>query len=426
MPRRLFVLSLDGTPYTLLQQACAQGRMPHLQKLLQEGSFMQMDSVIPTISSVAWATFATGVNPAKHNIFGFVDIDAQRKFFIPNATHLRAKSLWQHFDDLGLRSIWINLPIAYPPTPINGVMISGFLGTRLASCVYPRTLLPALERLNYIVDPDPLRAHSDLDGFMEELCAALAARRALTRQLLQSEPWDFFMLHIMETDRLHHFYWNAKDDPRAPYHRDFWAIYREIDVFIGELTAQLPPDSGFLMLSDHGFCAIQYEVELNLFLKEHGLLKFRNGSAQDLSDLDVQTRAFGLVPGRLYLSDPRDRETIERLLQQLRDPQTQDPVCARVYQREELYSGPHLPRAADLFAIPRNGYDLKARFNATELFTRTALQGMHTFDDAFLFVRHRKMRLAPKPSLFDLAPTICALLNIPRLPDYEGRNLFLQ
>lgn len=152
MPK-LFALSLDGTPYTLLRDALE--RLPHLKKLFAQGSFVQMDSVIPTISSVAWATFATGVNPAKHNIFGFIDLDDSRRFVIPTATDLTAKPLWQHLTELGLRSIWVNLPITYPPQPINGIMISGFLCTRLEEGVFPPSLLPTLHRLNYIIDADP-------------------------------------------------------------------------------------------------------------------------------------------------------------------------------------------------------------------------------------------------------------------------------
>lgn len=426
MPNKLFVLSLDGTPYTLLQQALAQGRMPSLQKLVQEGSFAQMDSVVPTISSVAWATFATGVNPARHNIFGFVDVDPQKRFFIPNAGHLQAKALWQYLHERGLRAAWINLPIAYPPTPINGVMISGFLGTRLVDCVHPRALLPHLQKLSYIIDPDPVRAHSDRDDFMKELFAALRARCALTLQLLQSEPWDFFMLHIMETDRLHHFYWHSQDAHNAPYHRDFWNLYSEIDAFIEELITRLPKECALVMLSDHGFCAIQQEVELNALLREHGLLKFRNGSARDLADLDPQTRAFALAPGRFYLNGPGARETLVELLYRLSDPQTNGPICQRVYRREEIYAGPYLERAADLCAIPHSGYDFKARLNAPQLFTHTALQGMHTLDDAFLFVRNQCLSLKQKPKLIDLAPTICALMGIAPLPEYEGRNLLTE
>jgi predicted AlkP superfamily phosphohydrolase/phosphomutase len=388
-----------------------------------------MDSVIPTISSVAWATFATGVNPARHNIFGFIDLDSQMRFVVPDATHLRAKPLWQRLHEQGRRAIWINLPIAYPPASINGVMISGFLCTRLEDGVRPVSLLPVLQKLNYTIDPNPARAHSDPDGFLEDLFAALEARRQLTWHLLESESWDFFMLHVMETDRLHHFYWEAKDDPQNPYHSAFWKLYNKIDRFIGELAEQLPPQCKFLILSDHGFCHIKNEVELNVLFRDREFLKFRNGPPQDFSDLDPQTRTYGLIPGRLYVRDrnyERTRTELIEVLQELKDPQTGHPVIARAYRREEIYSGPQLPRAADIIAMPHNGYDLKARLGATQLFTKSHLQGMHTFDDAFLYVRGHKLDVKPKPALLDVATTIYALMGLPTDPKFEGRNLLVE
>lgn len=418
MPK-LFVLSLDGTPYTLLRDAV--DRLPHLKKLFAQGSFVQMDSVIPTISSVAWATFATGVNPAQHNIFGFIDLDDARRFRIPTATDLAAKPLWQHFTELGLRSIWVNLPITYPPQPINGVMISGFLCTRLEEGVFPRSLLPTLQRLNYIIDADPTLAQTDLDGFLAELFRALEGRRQLTWHLFETEPWDFFLLHIMETDRLHHFFWEAKENPHHPYHRDFWRLYHEIDSFIGELVARLPSDCELVVLSDHGFCQIEYEVELNAFLRERGFLRFANGAPTDFSQLHSSTTAFALIPGRLYLTDSSVRDELTQTLYELTDPQGR-PVIAQVFPREQIYSGAQLARAADLITVPHNGFDLKARLSAQKLFTKTHLQGMHTFDDAFLFVRHHKLDTSSKPSLIDLAPTLATLLGLPS-PTTEGRSL---
>lgn len=424
MPQKLFVLSLDGTPYTLLKDALEH--LPNLKKLFAQGTFTQMDSVIPTISSVAWATFATGVNPAKHNIFGFVDLDAQMRFCIPNARSLTALPLWRRFTELGLRSIWLNLPITYPPEPINGVMVSGFLCTQLEEGVQPTSLLPTLQKFNYSIDADPARAYSDSHGFLTELFAALEGRRQLTWHLLETEPWDFFLLHIMETDRLHHFFWAAHDDPHNPYHAAFWRLYSEIDRFVGELAERLPKDCELVLLSDHGFCRIDHEVELNLFLQERGFLKFRNGTPQDLSGLAPQSRAFGLIPGRLYVRDrayEQTRQELTEALYDLKDLHTHRPVIARVYRREEIYSGPQLAHAADLIAVPQNGFDLKARLSATQLFTKTRLQGMHTFDDAFLFVRNHTLKTQPKPKLLDLAPTLYTLMGLPQPTDFEGRSL---
>jgi predicted AlkP superfamily phosphohydrolase/phosphomutase len=413
-----------------------RGVMPHCAKLRKEGSLGPMDSVIPTISSVAWATFATGVNPARHNIFGFVDRDENAQLVIPNASQLRARPLWQRFDEFGKRSIWVNLPIAYPPAPINGAMISGFLGTDLHRCVHPPRLLPILQRSNYIIDPDPWLARSDCGAYLKELFRALRARRDVALHLLE-EPWDFFMLHVMETDRLHHFFWDAKDDPRSPFYESFWGLYRQLDQLISELMRALPPDCELLMLSDHGFCTLKQEVDLNVHLQELGFLKYRDAPAQAPCDLHPQTRAYSLIPGRIYVNlqgrerpgtvKPSEyeqvREELCQALLSLKVPETDEPVIEKVLRREEIYDGPNLDRAPDLIALARPGYDLKGKLNGTKLFDRSAIVGMHTFDNAFLYVRGHTWTKLPLPALIDVTPTIGALMGLPRVPEWEGRSL---
>ena len=88
----------------------------------------------------------------------------------------------------------------------------------------------------------------------------------------------------------------------------------------------------------------------------------------------------------------------------LRDPQGQ-PVIRQVLRREQIYwprdcSGPTemtpeqvataggtFGKAADLIAIPYDGYDLKLGLAGDTVFQQTALEGMHTYDDAFIMAR---------------------------------------
>ena len=49
--------------------------MPNLAALVGEGSLRRMTSVYPWVSSVAWTTIQTGVNPGKHNIYDFLARD---------------------------------------------------------------------------------------------------------------------------------------------------------------------------------------------------------------------------------------------------------------------------------------------------------------------------------------------------------------
>ena len=65
------------------------------------------------------------------------------------------------------------------------------------------------------------------------------------------------------------------------------------------------------------------------------------------------------------------------------------PVIRDVFDATDLYDGACVGVGPDLVALAHPGFDLKASPTATEVFSRTDLVGMHTWDDAFL--------LAPYP-----------------------------
>ena len=49
--------------------------MPNFQKLAEQGCYHRLGTTYPSISPVAWSSFSTGTNPAKHNIYDFLDRD---------------------------------------------------------------------------------------------------------------------------------------------------------------------------------------------------------------------------------------------------------------------------------------------------------------------------------------------------------------
>ena len=86
-PRRVAFIGLDGTPYTFMQRLIAEGRAPNAARLAEQGSLLRMDSMWPWVSSVAWSTMMTGVNPAKHNIFDFLSRD--KKTYMPTLSSVQ-------------------------------------------------------------------------------------------------------------------------------------------------------------------------------------------------------------------------------------------------------------------------------------------------------------------------------------------------
>src|SRR5262245_30912948 len=72
---RVVVLGLDGMDPGLVTQWMREGRLPHFARLAEKGVFRPLDTSNPSISPVAWSTFATGVDASRHAIYDFLTRD---------------------------------------------------------------------------------------------------------------------------------------------------------------------------------------------------------------------------------------------------------------------------------------------------------------------------------------------------------------
>ena len=68
----------------------AEGKLPNLSRLRDRGFLPAAAHHLPALSPVAWSTFATGVNPAKHNIFDFLNRDL--KTYVPELSSSRVRA----------------------------------------------------------------------------------------------------------------------------------------------------------------------------------------------------------------------------------------------------------------------------------------------------------------------------------------------
>ncbi len=428
--KQLCILSLDGVPYSFLKEGIAAGRFANLGRL---GEAVAISSALPPVSSVAWATFSTGVNPGNHGIFGFLERDpktmAER---IPSSRDLSSPSLWTMLNAAGKRTIAINVPLTYPPQEVDGLLVSCFLCTDLERGVMPRSLLPRLRRLDYRIDPDPSLATTDREAYLNEVFATFHARRRALFDLVR-ERWDLFMCHVMMTDRINHFFFADGFDPSSEFHARFWQFYDEVDDLVGEVDALLPPEVDFLLLSDHGFCQVKKEVDLNAALAAADLLAYQEG--EGLHRIAPSSRAYSLLPGRVYVNlegrekggpvAPADyaaaRDEAATVLAGLKD-EDGNPIVERVLLREEAYSGKRAALAPDLVLLPQDGYELKARLSPGPLFAPASLRsGMHTYGDAFALLRGRRLREGG--SILDATPTVFESLGVSIPSHLEGTSL---
>ena len=437
--KRVVVIGLDGVPYTYIQQLFQAGELPNFRALAGEGMLVQMDTTLPNVSSVAWSSFMTGQNPGKHNIYGFVDRQpGSLKTFIPTSRNMRTPALWEILSTVGKRVFAMNVPVTYPSRQVNGIVVGCFLSPSVEKAAPNAEVAQALKRLNYCVDADPGRARQDKDSFLPHLDEVFERRIETMRYFWRQEPWDFFMAHIMETDRLHHFFWEEMEQGHAKYRPAFLDFYKRVDHVLGEVRSWLDEDTTLIVLSDHGFCSIKQEVFVNTWLHDAGYLQYARTPPEGLQGMAPSSAAYSLDPGRIFLNvkgrEPEGRiamgDEYERVRREIAeaamgmvDPATGEPMVERVYTREELYHGPYTSAAPDLVLAMRDGYDPKGPLGKPNLtFKGTALVGMHTTPDALLYMRGVRESVR-RPYIADVAPTILNLLEVPVPADMDGRSL---
>ena len=399
--QRLCVVGLDGVPIGLLERLADEGVMPNIAARIEAGHLRSMRASLPEISSVSWTSFMTGAQAGEHGIFGFTDIDpGTYELTFPNFAQVETTTLWDRLGKHGLTSVVLNQPATYPARTIPGVLVSGFVSIDLSRSVKPLRWLGSLRRQGYRVDIDTARARGDHDWLFQDLDYTLQARGAALGRLWDEVDWDFLQVVVTGTDRLYHYLWNAVEDSSHPRHQQALDYHRAVDRFVGKVWDRFAaennePEKRFWMLSDHGFCAIKQEIQINAWLRERGYLAIDEGE-RDLRGIRPESRAFALDPGRIhihvrgrYARGSVTAEQVTSLKGEIADAfrslrYHDEPVIRDVHDAADLYRGPCADRGPDLVLLAHPGFDLKASPTATEVFSRTDLVGMHTWHDAFL------------------------------------------
>jgi predicted AlkP superfamily phosphohydrolase/phosphomutase len=126
----------------------------------------------------------------------------------------------------------------------------------------------------------------------------------VAEHLATEKQWDFFIMHEIGFDRLHHAFWKFFDSSHPKYvggntyeHIDE-EYYGLVDKRIGRLLDIFDDDCVTFVLSDHGSKAMKGAFCFNQWLEKEGYLSFktRPSSITDLEKADIdwsRTKAWG-------------------------------------------------------------------------------------------------------------------------------------
>ena len=66
---KVAIIALDGASPKLIKEWADQGTLPHLNNMIKNGAFGELQSVVPPVTGAAWGSFISGINPGRHCIF---------------------------------------------------------------------------------------------------------------------------------------------------------------------------------------------------------------------------------------------------------------------------------------------------------------------------------------------------------------------
>ena len=145
--QKLLILGFDGMDPDLVSKWMDEGKLPNLQRLARQGGVYPLATTHSPESPTAWASFATGVNPGKHNIYDFLVRDTAT--YIPDLGMVRREpakflfdwvpvkkpklhslrggtSFWVTAGQHGVRSSILTVPVTFPAEHVDhGELLSG-------------------------------------------------------------------------------------------------------------------------------------------------------------------------------------------------------------------------------------------------------------------------------------------------------------
>jgi predicted AlkP superfamily phosphohydrolase/phosphomutase len=332
--RRLVIIGLDGATFDLIEPWAAAGDLPNLSRLMAEGSWGRLRSVVHPFTAQAWTSMVTGAQQGKHRIFDFWERDFHTYGFrLLNASHRALPALWNLLSRAGKDVIIVNLPQTYPPEPVQGVMVSGRDTPGLgAAYTHPTSLKAELDQVSstpYVIVPDDWlwmqRNRPDLAR--QELLREIDVRFDVASHLMSTQPWDLAFFVVSATDGAAHFFWKYHDpthplhDPTEAAHTSYGdtlrQVYRRCDQRIGQLLAHFATsdDCNVLVVSDHGQGPLKAQaIHLNLWLEQAGLLRFREaGGSQTAGERITTWAAHAVVRGKRALYGRIPFQTLTQL-----------------------------------------------------------------------------------------------------------------
>ena len=286
MPERLLLVEWDAAEWRVLHPLIDAGKMPALNRLVEDGVSGELLSVQPLVPAMLCASIMTGKRAWQHGVCHAMELGQHGRPVTISATARRTAALWQMLAHTGRRSIVVGWPASHDEKNGNCVLVSDRYpeptagpGVKPWPPAVPGTYRP--EALRALLDtkrsspeqldasvisryiPEWQRIDQKRDHWIGQLRLYLAADysyQTAALDLLQREPWDFAAVRFPALGPIsqifippHLFQPGHTAPPEFEFYQGVLSMTcRILDNMLHQLVALAGKDATVMLVSAHG------------------------------------------------------------------------------------------------------------------------------------------------------------------------------
>jgi len=419
----VMLISVDGMKPEAIIDARKYGlKVPHLRAFMADGVYAgAVRGVLPTLTYPSHTTLLTGASPARHGIVDNTTFDPL----------LRNQHGWYWYaEDIKVPTLWDAAAAAHLTT--GNIYWPVSVGAKITYN------LPQIWRAGTDDDLKLQRALSTpgleqelsaelgrYPGGMEETVAEDEIRARFAIRLLEKKHPGFFTVYLTGLD--------TEEHASGPFSQKSNETLERLDALVGSLRAAAekaaPGRATVCVVSDHGFAAVEHDVNLYAAFREAGLISV------DKDNKVTEWKAMLWPAGgsaAVMLADAKD-EQLRGRVKALLDKLSSDPANGidRVWSQREIEQARGFPNAAFLVSL-KIGYEM-AYGLSMPLITKPSNLGMHGYVPERAEMRSSFFMVGPQVpkgkslgeiDMRQIAPTLANILHI-RLAGAELKGLEL-
>ncbi len=286
LKNKVVIVGWDAADWKIIYPLLAEGKLPALKKLIDNGVHGNLQTLAPAYSPMLWTSVATGKTANKHGILGFIEINPDKQQVRPvTVSQRKTRALWNILHNQGLKSNLIGWWPSHPSEPINGHVVSDMWGKRFPEerekwgvekgSFHPKSLINEMADLRVHVNelteqhvlpfiPEAHKIDQEKDKSLPNLLKILAQNstfQACSTYLMENKEWDFTGVYFNMIDHICHGFMRFHPPKLPRVRQEHFDIYKGVvegayrfqDMMLERTLDFCDDNTLVIVMSDHGY-----------------------------------------------------------------------------------------------------------------------------------------------------------------------------